>query len=216
MKYPLTFASLLIVVSGTLAQTVSRSGTPYDSLRTVLEEIHDQDQVIREELVKYMQQGDSIVPSLITQMNTTDSVNQIRVNQIISSYGWLPQSKIGDKAAEALFLVIQHSGLETMQGYLPLLKKAVETGEANATSAALMEDRILMYEGKKQLYGTQASSRPKEDGEPSHGSTEYFIWPIEEPEKVNQRRAEIGFDLTVEENAARMNAIYDPNEELPQ
>ncbi|MEO0333545.1 MAG: hypothetical protein AAF223_17985, partial [Bacteroidota bacterium] len=84
-------------------------------------------------------------------------------------------------------------------------------GEANATSAAMMEDRVLMYEGKKQLYGSQASGRPKEDG-----SSEYFIWPIENPEEVNQRRAKVGFNSTVEENAARMNAIYNPNEELPQ
>ncbi|MEM6843270.1 MAG: DUF6624 domain-containing protein [Bacteroidota bacterium] len=211
MKHLLTFAFLLIAVSGISAQTASRLDIPYDSLRTVLEEIHAQDQGIREELVKHMQQGDSIAPSLITQMHFIDSVNQIRVNQMITDYGWLPQSKIGDNAALGLFLVVQHADSETMQSYLPYLKKAVEVGEAKATWAATMEDRILMYEGKKQVYGTQASGRPKEDG-----SNEYFIWPIEEPETVNQRRAQIGFDLTVEENAARMNAIYNPNEKLPQ
>ncbi|MGD1891764.1 MAG: DUF6624 domain-containing protein [Cyclobacteriaceae bacterium] len=187
------------------------SDIPYDSLRTVLEEVYDQDQGIREELMKYMQQGDSIVPSLIARMNSIDSVNQILVNQIISDYGWLPQSKIGSKAAGAVFLVVQHSDLETMREYLPLLKEAAEAGEAKTTSAALMEDRILMYEGKKQIYGTQASSRQGEGG-----SNEYFIWPIENPAEENQRRAEAGFDTTVEENAEQLNAVYNPNEELPQ
>lgn len=186
------------------------SNIPYDSLRIVLEEVYDQDQGIREELMKYMQQGDSIASSLIAQMNAIDSANQILVNQIISDYGWLPKSKIGTKAAGALFLVVQHADLKAMRGYLPLLKEATKTGEANTTSAALMEDRVLMYEGKKQIYGTQASSRPKEDG-----STEYFVWPIESPAEVNERRAEAGFNMTVEENAERLNAVYNPDEELP-
>lgn len=143
-------------------------------------------------------------------MHQTDSINQSQVEPLLTTYGWLPQSKVGQKAAGALFLVIQHANLETMQRYLPVLKKAVEEGEASATSAALMEDRILTWEGKRQLYGTQASGREQENG-----ITGYFIWPIKNPEEVNNRRAEVGFGTTVEENAARLNATYNPDEELP-
>ncbi|MEM8970351.1 MAG: DUF6624 domain-containing protein [Bacteroidota bacterium] len=211
MKYSLAFAFLLIAVSGTLAQTASRLGIPYDSLQSVLEEMYDLDQEVRIDFMERTQRGDTSLSTVKAKMRKVDSANQVGVKKILAEYGWLPQSKIGGKAAGTLFLVIQHADLETIRKYLPLLKSAVEAGEANATSAAMMEDRVLMYEGKKQLYGSQASGRPKEDG-----SSEYFIWPIENPEEVNQRRAKVGFNSTVEENAARMNAIYNPNEELPQ
>ncbi|MEM9834650.1 MAG: DUF6624 domain-containing protein, partial [Bacteroidota bacterium] len=180
-------------------------------LRTVLEEIYDLDQEVRIDFVERTQRGDTSLSAVKAKMREVDSANQVEVKKILTEYGWLPQSKIGRKAAGTLFLVIQHADLETMRQYLPLLKSAVEAGEADATSAAMVEDRVLMYEGKKQLYGSQASGRPKEDG-----TSEYFIWPIQNPEEVNQRRAEVGFNSTVEEYAENLNAIYDPNEELPQ
>jgi hypothetical protein len=35
-----------------------------------------------------------------------------------------------------------------------------------------------------------------------------IIWPLKNPEKVNQLRQEAGFENTVEENAKRMNIDY--------
>ena len=204
------FSGTLLSLSGQ-SQIRDSNEIPYDSLRTVLEEIYDVDQEVRRDFVERTQRGDTSLSTIIAKMNQADSVNQIQVEELLTTYGWLPQSKVGQKAAGALFLVIQHSDLETMRRYLPVLKKAVEEGEASATSAALMEDRVLMYEGKKQLYGTQASGHEQENG-----TTKYFIWPIENPEEVNNLRAEVGFGTTVEENAARLNATYNPNEELPQ
>lgn len=210
-RYLPTLLCTLALTSYSLAQENNTSDIPYDSLRVVLEEVYDEDQGVREEIMQSIQEGESMDPSLVARMNHTDSINQIRVNHLLERYGWLPQSQIGEKAASALFLVIQHADVETMRSYLPDLKEMVELDEADATSAALMEDRILMYDGKKQIYGTQASGRQKEDG-----TTEYFVWPIENPEKVNQLRAEVGFGMTVEENAKRLNATYNPNEKLPQ
>ena len=55
----------------------------------------------------------------------------------------------------------------------------------------MMEDRYLMNEGKMQVYGTQGMSN-------DNGS---YIWPIENPETVNERRKEAGFTQTIEEYA---------------
>lgn len=57
----------------------------------------------------------------------------------------------------------------------------------------MMEDRYLMTDGKPQIYGTQGMTF-----DDARGS---FIWPIENPEKVNERRKEAGFDETIEEYA---------------
>lgn len=41
-----------------------------------------------------------------------------------------------------------------------------------------------------------------------NGQFEMFVWPIKDAETVNQRRKEAGFELTVEENAKRLNTKY--------
>lgn len=41
------------------------------------------------------------------------------------------------------------------------------------------------------------------------------IWPIEDPENVNERRAKIGFTTTVEEYAADLGAVFDINDKPP-
>lgn len=176
-----------------------------DSLRVVLESVYDADQGIRKKIssVKNEDFGE-----LIYQMQKIDSVNQAQVKLILNQYGWLPQSKISEKAADAIFFVVQHADMELIKKHLPDLKKLANNKEAKTTHAAMMEDRLLMYEGKKQIYGTQAMGNGSADGKA-------FIWPIQHPEKVNQLRKEAGFELTVEENAKRLDAIYNPNEKLP-
>ncbi len=141
-------------------------------------------------------------------MMAIDSANQALVKPILRKYGWLPKSKIGEKASEAIFLVIQHSDAELIRQYFPSLKDLASRQEANPTHAAMMEDRLLVNDGKKQKYGTQATSDSTTNGKA-------YIWPVENPNIVNQLRKDAGFDLTVEANAKRLGAIYDPKRELP-
>ena len=42
-----------------------------------------------------------------------------------------------------------------------------------------------------------------------------MIWPIENPARVNELRKKIGFTTSVEENAKRLDAEYNPDEKLP-
>ncbi len=60
-----------------------------------------------------------------------------------------------------------------------------------------------MNEGKEQIYGTQGTSRLLKNGK-----KEDIIWPIQNPEQVNQRRKQAGFDQTVEDNAKRLGIVY--------
>ena len=92
--------------------------------------------------------------------------------------------------------------------HLPALCKRVRQGEAAATDAATMEDRLHMFSGKKQRYGTQATSMVRPDGT-------QVIWPVQRPARVNRYRQRRGFTTTVEQNAAELGAQYDPHERLP-
>ncbi len=169
----------------------------------MLEEIFDTDQDIRQKLgsVKEEERG-----QIIRQMHQIDSVNQVQVKAILNQYGWLAKSKVGQKASDAIFYVVQHSNKELMKQYLPDLQKLARQQEASPIHAAMMEDRLLMWEGKKQKYGTQGYGTP---------TRKLFIWPIQDPAKVNELRKQVGFPQTVEEYALRMKATYDPNEPLP-
>lgn len=117
-------------------------------------------------------------------MNQIDGENEAEVVQIIDEHGWLGESTVGEKANMTLWVVIQHAPLETQEKYLPLLKESVMNGESSGGDLALLEDRILMRNNKPQTYGSQITT----DSE----SGEQTVYEIEEPEYVNQRRAEVG------------------------
>jgi hypothetical protein len=170
--------------------------------------MYDTDQEIRRILIDSIGLDSPEAPKYINQMATIDMQNKVKIASMLENYGWIEQSKIGKKAAEAIFYVVQHTDLAFAEKYFPQFKQLAEEGEADPTRCAQMEDRLLMWKGKKQIYGTQANNILRSD-------KSYAIWPIEDPLRVNELRRKIGFTTTVEENAKRLNAEYNPNEKLP-
>jgi len=183
------------------------TNTNYDSLRIILENMVDKDQEIRRILIDSIGIDSPNAGSYIKQMMDIDTDNQKGIIVILNKYGWIEQSKIGKKAAGAFFYTIQHSDSTLMTKWFPEFKRLADIGEANKVECAMMEDRLLMWKGKKQIYGTQAKV--------FRDDKKVAIWPIEDPKNVNERRKKIGFDLTVEENADRLKAIYNEDEQLP-
>lgn len=118
------------------------------------------------------------------KMEETDSTNLVVVSHILDCYGWL--DGLSQEANQAIFLVIDHSDFETMNRYQSLFHKAAEKGYISFGDLATMEDRMLMNDGKPQKYGTQAYALGRE------GESIIYIWPVEEPEKLNERRADAG------------------------
>jgi hypothetical protein len=117
-----------------------------------------------------------------TFMHYIDSCNQVEVKSLIAKYGWMGKSFIGNYN-QALFLVIQHADSATQEKYFPMLQQSVDEGESNATDMAMMQDRILMRQGKKQIYGSQVV----------YGKTgEQIFYPIDDEKNVNIRREKMG------------------------
>jgi hypothetical protein len=179
----------------------------YDSLRLILENIVDKDQQIRRILVDSIGIESPDAGPYIKQLIDSDAGNQKKIREILDKYGWIEQSKIGEKAADAFFYAIQHSDTILMIKWLPEFKRLADLGEADRAECAMMEDRLLMRRGKKQIYGSQAAV--------FRDDKKVAIWPIEDSRNVNERRKKMGFTLTVEENANRLNAIYNEDEQLP-
>jgi hypothetical protein len=203
-------ALILITLLHSCSQTNQQTAikTNYDSLRTVLEKMVDRDQSIRRVLVDSIGIDSPNAGPFINEMMNIDADNQKSIRLILNRYGWIEQSKIGTKAAEAFFYSIQHSDTTLMIKWFPEFKRLADIGEADKVECAMMEDRLLMWKGEKQIYGTQATV--------FRDDKKVAIWPIEDSKNVNERRKKIGFALTVEENANRLKAIYNENEQLPK
>lgn len=157
-----------------------------DSLKKVLFQIDENDQKYRNQMesVRAKYGGDSKeMKTLLGEMKTTDSMNLIPISAVIETYGWLGADEIGSQGNTTLFMVIQHSELETQLVYLPLMREAVKNGKAEPSSLALMEDRVALRQGRKQIYGSQLSWNMK--------TNEYYVLPLDDPDNVDKRRAEM-------------------------
>ncbi|WP_396147804.1 DUF6624 domain-containing protein [Flavobacterium sp.] len=159
-------------------------------LQAELLAIYEDDQDIRRTFIKAQKDygyQSKIVDSLGRIMMQKDSINLIKVTKILDKHGWVGADKVGGQANQTLFLVIQHSDLPTQQKYLPMMREAVKNKNASSSALALLEDRVALGEGKKQIYGSQI-------GFDKETNTNYVL-PLEDPDTVDQRRASVGLGL---------------------
>lgn len=110
-----------------------------------------------------------------------------KIDILFEQDGRVGADKVGGQANQTLFLVIQHSDLKTQQKYLLMMREAVKIGNVNESALALLEDRVALGEGKKQIYG----SRIGYDNE----TNKTFVLLLEDPDNIDKRRAEVGLGL---------------------
>jgi hypothetical protein len=114
------------------------------------------------------------------KMSWQDAANRRRLKEIIQEHGWPGRSLVRADGANAAWLVVQHSDADiAFQKECLALMEAAPQGEVSLHEVAYLTDRVLVNEGKKQRYGTQMGM----NFEPR---------PIEDPDNVDKRRAEIG------------------------
>jgi hypothetical protein len=129
-----------------------------------------------------------------------DSANLLKITSILDDRGWLGSDVVGAQGNSTLFLVIQHADIETQLQYLPMMRQAVEDGNARGSSLALLEDRVALRQGERQIYGSQIG-RDIETGE-------HYVSPLIDPDNVNKRRAKVGLG-TIEDYITHWNMTWD-------
>ncbi|NOQ26060.1 MAG: hypothetical protein GQ564_11910 [Bacteroidales bacterium] len=171
-------------------------------LVAILDTIYQEDQGLRRQIKavekKYGKDSDEIKAHW-KMISEKDSMNLIIIEKILDERGWLGADIISKQGNKTLFLVIQHSDLETQVKYLPMMREAVVNGNALSNNLALLEDRVSLRQGKRQIYGSQIGRDEK---------GEYFVRPLIEPENVNQRRKDVGLHLSIEEYAKHWNITW--------
>ena len=89
-------------------------------------------------------------------MQRNDSINQIEVFDILDSYGW-PSSEIVGGSNFAIWEVIQHTSLEAIEKYLPLVPLNGCPPIMNSNKSFVGNDGRPardMWRNRPQKYGT--------------------------------------------------------------
>lgn len=151
--------------------------------RQILSEVLESDQRIRKsnEFIKYAKE---------------DHRNQELVISIIEKCGMPTLKEVDQRQMDAIWLGLQHSTKEIRKKYFSYIEKAVKNGDLSKQQYALMKDRMLMDEGKPQIYGSQI-----ENGK---------LYKLENPKTVNERRKEMGME-SIEDYLKNFNIQFNPN-----
>jgi len=158
-----------------------------EKIKKILNKVYEDDQKYRknskEFLDKYGPNSNEVQEALKEQARL-DKLNLERIEVILEQYGWVSEDIVGFKESEAIFLVIQHASLETQMKYYPIMENAVKLGNARKCDLAMLEDRILVKQGKEQIYGTQIIY--------NEDRKQYELEPLANPETVEDRRKSVG------------------------
>ncbi|MEZ4838693.1 DUF6624 domain-containing protein [Flavobacterium sp.] len=175
----------------------------YKSIAENIIDLKNADLALREKLIQSRQLSNGYNE----EMKELHNRNAKILSDIIDKIGYPTMDKVGKEANEATWLIIQHSigQPEFMKKCAKLLKKAVSENKAAPKSLAYLTDRIAVFEGKKQLYGTQFDWDEYGNLSPNH---------FDDLTKVNERRKSIGLN-TLEEQTEIIRKQAENENQLP-
>jgi hypothetical protein len=130
------------------------------------------------------------------EMEAVHLENAALLEQVIDELGgWPVRSTYGDAVAGAAFLIAQHaiSCPALQRRALALLLEAASVDDANVLDTAYLCDRIAIFEGGPQLFGTQFDWDQQGLLSPA---------PCVDPSALDERRASVGLPPIAETIAA--------------
>lgn len=118
-----------------------------------------------------------------------DAENTEWLKGVVGKRGWPGRSTAGEDGANAAWLLVQHADADRgfQRTCLDLMAK-LPTGEVTPSQVAYLTDRVLLAEGKKQVYGTQFIT----------SGGKLVPRPIEDEKDVDKRRAAAGLSPLAE------------------
>lgn len=147
----------------------------YQEIATKLIQLAENDLSVRQQLLDEGKLSKGYHP----EMEALHIANSKMLKTVISEIGYPTLNKVGHKASEAAWLIIQHAigDPEFMQECYSLMLENKQ--DINQINIAYLFDRIQVFKSKPQKYGTQMSSKD-------------VIFPVEDPLRINIYRSEVG------------------------
>jgi hypothetical protein len=144
------------------------------------------------------EQRDAAYQAIWEKIDARDLENQMRLKELMPDDGWFTISAYGEEGALSAFTIVQHAvndpGLQDRA--LAAMEPLFGTDEIDGRAYATLYDRVAMRDGEYQRYGSQMICR----------NNEWVLYPLEDPDGADERRRAAGFDSTLEENIARLQA----------
>jgi hypothetical protein len=158
-----------------------------EELRRELLTRRDEDQRVRQLVSPPKGQHMARLPDEVAaEWQRVDADNTGWLGDLLARRGWPGKTLVGEEGAQAAWLLAQHAdhdpGLQ--RAFLDALRGAVAQGGASPGHLAYLEDWVRVHAGQPQLYGTQFTITGGELGP----------FPIEDPQRLDERRAEAGLE----------------------
>ncbi|QXJ22697.1 hypothetical protein AGRA3207_003745 [Actinomadura graeca] len=148
----------------------------------------------RDQRVRTSTPPTSLSPLTALRFLWVDDRNTAWLDRVVRRTGWPGIALVGPAAAHAAWLLAQHADRRrrTQRRFLLAMREAAGRGDADRKDLAYLEDRVRVNAGRPQRYGTQ------------YGLTAagFGPRPIEDPDGLDARRAEVGLPPIGDHDAA--------------
>ncbi len=177
----------------------------YEEIANQIIRMKNTDLEFREKLILMDELGESYNERMASLHNKNSEL----LSEIINKVGYPTVDMVGQEASEAAWLVVQHSieRPQFMKKAAILLKLAVEKNKADPKNLAYLTDRIAVFEGKPQRFGTQFDWDKNGEMNPS---------PFDDLAKVNQRRKALDLPSLEEQTEIMKARVKDENRQPPK
>lgn len=153
------------------------------------------DQEARGALNKFINGAGSVIGNsphereAIRELERVDEQNTSWLLKVVSTIGWPTRSRVGDEAARAAWLLVQHADHDPVfqKTCLDQLRTLADD-DVDQSLVAYLTDRVNLAHGLPQTYGTQVEN---------HDGT-WRPRTLEDPANVDQRRAAVGLSTLAE------------------
>jgi hypothetical protein len=203
MKYLVFFFTLLPALS------LCQETIPKAALKAVLDTIWETEQTplrLRDAAMRAHGANSKMFQKYQKQFKENHVINEKKVKAILDTYGWPTQEMIGPRGNWTLCNVLQHSDNTVRIQYLPLMRQAVKDKKLEARFLVRAADRIATEKGELQLYGGQMKYYPE--------TKSFNVWPVYDPENIDQRRAAIGLEPIAQFLKWRFNFEWNLEEQI--
>tara|TARA_R110002073_G_scaffold118918_2_gene258893 strand:+ start:28965 stop:29648 length:684 start_codon:yes stop_codon:yes gene_type:complete len=178
------FTSILLIIAG-CATSPTQSGN-IEQVAHELIAMEESDQKL--EFMVINKDPQTLEPDFFERKDAAQAQNAQRCEKIFNEIGYPTHSLVGQKASDAFWLLIQHADDDpALQERVAIaMKAAVLDDDAPADKFAMLTDRVRINTGRNQLFGSQVQFDLK--------TCRAMPKPIEDPEHVDKRRAEVGLE----------------------
>ena len=195
---PTSWAGALIasafLLSGCASSSPPRQKNAFnEQLASVLYRLAERDQQAR-----HSSMANADPTMLRGTVQRIDKENTEELRAIVKRFGWPGRSLVGQRGANAAWMVVQHADHDrAFQKQCLKLMEAAPDGEVSKEDVAFLTDRVLLADGKKQRYGTQF----KQVG------GRFVPQPLEDEANVDERRKKVGLP-PLAEYAKQLSELY--------